>query len=55
MIFQIGVVDVVLAGGHAAPDRHTGFVNSVGTAGDQRMPPVEITPLGDQAIAAARR
>ena len=36
-------------------DRHAGNMHALGIAGDERVPPIEVAPLGDQPIGAGRR
>src|SRR5882672_4905283 len=54
-VLEILVGDLVLAGPDLAAHRHAGRMHRVGVARDQRMPPIEIMPIGHQAIAAGRR
>ena len=55
MVLEIGVGDVVLGSLHPAAHGNAGLMNRVGIARYQRMPPIEVAPLGDEAVAAARR
>ena len=55
MVFEIGVGDFALGALHPAAHRDAGFMHGVRVARHQRMPPVEVAPLRDEAIAAARR
>ena len=54
-ILQPLVRHVLLARRDAAAHRDAGRVHGVRVAGDQRVPPVQIPPLGHQPIAAGRR
>src|SRR6476646_11136865 len=54
VIFEIGVRDLVLRSLHPAAHGNAGFMNGVGIARNQGMPPVEIAALGHEPVAAAR-
>src|SRR5437762_12513010 len=55
MIFEVGVRDLVLRSLHPPPHGDAGFVNRIGIACNQGMPPVQIASVRYELVAAARR
>src|SRR6266545_3089371 len=55
VVLQILIGDLVLGTLHPPAHGNSGFMHGIGVAGNQRVPPVEVTPLRDQFVAAARR
>src|SRR2546425_9966635 len=55
VVLELFVRDFVLGALNPAAHRNPGFMHGVGVPRNQRVPPVEITPLRDQFVAATRR
>src|ERR1700682_2310993 len=54
-LFQLRVRQLRLAGADAAAHRDAGRMHGFGIAGDERVPPVKIAAVGDEAVGAGRR
>src|SRR4051812_30563206 len=55
VIFEIGIRDLAFRSLYPPAHGNAGFMNRIGIARNQRMPPVEIAAFGHELIAAARR
>ena len=55
MVLELGVRDGILGALDPPTHRDSGFMHRIRIAGDQRVPPIEVTALRDQFVAATRR
>ena len=55
VIFEVGIRDLVFRSLYPPAHGNTGFMNRIGIARNQGMPPVEIAAFGHKLVAAARR
>src|SRR5712692_6275247 len=53
-VLELLVLDLVLAGADPTAHGNPGGVHGLGIAGDQRMPPVKVAAVGQQAVGAGR-
>src|SRR5262249_18817342 len=54
-ILEIVVLNLFLAGADLAAHRDAGGVHRVGVSGNERVPPIKVMPVGQQAVGAGRR
>jgi hypothetical protein len=52
MIFEVFVRDLVFTALHPTANRDAGFVNRIGIARNERVPPIEVATLCHQAVGA---
>jgi len=55
VILEVGVSDLGFSSLHPPAHGNAGFMHRIRIAGNQRMPPIEITALGDQLVTATGR